>query len=304
MKMRDFSCEELKSLAVELPDEVSRYEAAGDFEGAGKTIDRWLEKPVGEAMKTRLRYEKYIIQEFPKEFPDTEEEVIRKFREKLPDFSMEDLQRAERENMAEWILVDGKKHYIHSLIRNLTDKEPEIRRRLGLTEEVTEEDQYQQAAIREMQEKGEKAVRIRLKTSIRLKDENFVPGMKIRAHLPIPAWLSRTFDVKILNHAEGKVTVDEPTSMWRSICFEDTLQENRTFFVEYEYVVWTKYLDLWHGEVSGAEDFNHVRMKYVGDFVACLREQYPHIRFTPYLRSLESEIVGEEKRTMEIARRM
>ena len=77
MKMRDFSCEELKSLAVELPDEVSRYEAAGDFEGAGKTIDRWLEKPVGEAMKTRLRYEKYIIQELPKEFPDTEEEVIR-----------------------------------------------------------------------------------------------------------------------------------------------------------------------------------------------------------------------------------
>lgn len=66
MKMRDFSCEELKSLAVELPDEVSRYEAAGDFEGAGKTIDRWLEKPVGEAMKTRLRYEKYIIQELPK----------------------------------------------------------------------------------------------------------------------------------------------------------------------------------------------------------------------------------------------
>lgn len=56
MKMRDFSCEELKSLAVELPDEVSRYEAAGDFEGAGKAIDRWLEKPVGEAMKTRLRY--------------------------------------------------------------------------------------------------------------------------------------------------------------------------------------------------------------------------------------------------------
>lgn len=304
MKMRDFSCEELKSLAVELPDEVSRYEAAGDFEGAGKVIDRWLEKPVGEAMKTRLRYEKYIIQELPKEFPDTEGEVIRKFREKLPDFSMEDLQRAERENMAEWILVDGKKHYIHSLIRNLTDKEPEIRRRLGLTEEVTEEDQYQQAAIREMQEKGEKAVRIRLKTSIRLKDENFVPGMKIRAHLPIPAWLSRTFDVKILNHAEGKVTVDEPTSMWRSICFEDTLQENRTFFVEYEYVVWTKYLDLWHGEVSGAEDFNHVRMKYVGDFVACLREQYPHIRFTPYLRSLASEIVGEEKRPMEIARRI
>lgn len=38
MKMRDFSCEELKSLAVELPDEVSRYEAAGDFEGREKPL--------------------------------------------------------------------------------------------------------------------------------------------------------------------------------------------------------------------------------------------------------------------------
>ena len=54
MKMKDFSCEELKALAVELPDEVNRYKMAGDFEGAAKAIDRWMDKPVGEAMKTRL----------------------------------------------------------------------------------------------------------------------------------------------------------------------------------------------------------------------------------------------------------
>ena len=79
MKMKDFSCEELKALAVELPDEVNRYKMAGDFEGAAKAIDRWMDKPVGEAMKTRLLYETYILQKLPKEFPDTEEEVIRKF---------------------------------------------------------------------------------------------------------------------------------------------------------------------------------------------------------------------------------
>mgnify|MGYP000553227552 CR=1 FL=1 len=68
MKMRDFSCEELKSLAVELPDEVSRYEAAGDFEGAGKAIDRWLEKPVGEAMKTRLTMKNISFRSFRRNF--------------------------------------------------------------------------------------------------------------------------------------------------------------------------------------------------------------------------------------------
>ena len=305
MKIRDFSCEELKNLAVELPDEVSRYKAAGDFEEAGKAIDRWLEKPVGGAMKTRLCYEKYIIQELPKEFPDTEEEVIRKFREKLPDFSMEDLRRAEEENLTEWILVDGKRHYIHSLVRNLTDKEPEIRRRLGLEKEVTEEEQYQQDAIREMQEKGEKTVRIRLKTSIRLKDESFEPGMKLRAHLPLPAELSQTSAVKILDHAEGKVTVDAPDALWRSICFEDTLKENRTFFVEYEYTVRADYVDLWKDEDgAGKKSCDGEQKGFREELASCLTEQYPHIRFTPYLRALAAEIVGDEKRPVEIARRI
>ena len=68
MKMRDFSCEELKSLAVELPDEVSRYEAAGDFEGAGKAIDRWLEKPVGEAMKTGFAMKNISFRSFRRNF--------------------------------------------------------------------------------------------------------------------------------------------------------------------------------------------------------------------------------------------
>ena len=207
MKMKDFSCEELKALAVELPDEVNRYKMAGNFEGAAKAIDRWMDKPVGEAMKTRLLYETYILQKLPKEFPDTEEEVIRKFREILPDFSMEDLRRAEEENLAEWILVDGRKHYIHNLIRNLSDKEPEIRRRLGKADEKNEAKRLLLEAIHEMQEKGEKSVRIHLKTAIRLKEKCFEPGMKIRAHLPLPAELFHTSDVKLLDHAPGRVTV-------------------------------------------------------------------------------------------------
>ena len=301
MKMKDFSCEELKALAVELPDEVNRYKMAGDFEGAAKAIDRWMDKSVGEAMKTRLLYETYILQKLPKEFPDTEEEVIRKFRETLPDFSMEDLRRAEEENLAEWILVDGRKHYIHNLIRNLSDKEPEIRRRLGKADEKNEAKRLLLEAIHEMQEKGEKSVRIHLKTAIRLKEECVEPGMKIRAHLPLPAELFHTSDVKLLDHAPGKVTVDAPDARWRSICFEDTLEENRTFFAEYAYTVKAKYVDLWKEELPEAETKAASDGKPGEEY---LSEQYPHIRFTPYLRSLASEIVGTEKRPVEIARRI
>ena len=46
MKMKDFSCEELKALAVELPDEVNRYKMAGDFEGAAKAASGKNRRPV------------------------------------------------------------------------------------------------------------------------------------------------------------------------------------------------------------------------------------------------------------------
>ena len=86
-----------------------------------KPADRWLEKPIGEELKTRLRYEKFILEELPKQFPYTEQaDVIRLFKEKLPDFSEEDIRKNwNRQNLAEWIYINGEKHYIHNLMRNI-----------------------------------------------------------------------------------------------------------------------------------------------------------------------------------------
>ena len=57
--MRRFSGEELKSLALELPEDVLKYKDFGDLEKAKEAADRWLEQPIGEELKTRLRYEIY-----------------------------------------------------------------------------------------------------------------------------------------------------------------------------------------------------------------------------------------------------
>ena len=60
--MRRFSGEELKSLALELPEDVLKYKDFGDLEKAKEAADRWLEQPIGEELKTRLRYEKFILE--------------------------------------------------------------------------------------------------------------------------------------------------------------------------------------------------------------------------------------------------
>ncbi len=305
--MREFETKELESLAMELPEEIQQYKLAGALDEAKESVGRWLKKPIGEVLKTRLRYEQYILEELPREFPYTETEILELFQEKIPDFSVEDLKKLEQENLAEWIFLNGEKHYIHNLLRNVCDKDDDIRERAGLMERITEDKRLLLAKVNKIREKKEVTETIRLRTSIRLKDEVFRPGMKVKVHLPLPAAWYQTSDIEILDYALGKVTIDTERSSWRSICFEDTLDENRTFFVEYQYRVKSTYIDLWKNTEEGADDWQREGKDWYlseAEQRKYLTEQYPHIRFTPYLRALAAEIVGEETQPLKIARRI
>ena len=302
--MRRFDTKELESLALELPEEIQQYKLAGNFDMAKEAIQRWLLKPIGEKLKERLRYEQYILEELPKEFPYTEQDIIKMFQEKLPDFSAEDLHRIEQDNLAEWIYLNGEKHYIHNLLRNICDKDDDIKERMGSLETITEDKKLLLEKVKEIQEKKEVTEKIHLRASIRLNEEQFCPGMKVKVHLPIPAEWYQTSDVEILDYSEGKVSIDDARSLYRSICIEDTLKENRTFYVEYQYKIKSTYIDLWN------ENSEHVKRCGTDwkltkeEEKTHLGEQYPHIRFSPYLRALAEEIVGDEKRPLEIARKI
>lgn len=309
--MREFSNSELKTLVLELPDEIQKYKDAGAFEEAKKAIAHWMEKPLTEEMKTRLKYETFILEQLPAEFPYTKEQVIRLMQEKLPDYSEKDLEREEEKNLAEWIYADGEKHYIHNLVRNLTDKDEDIRERAGLYGTLPEDKKLLLGKIKEIQEKGVVSDRFRVKTSIKLKDEAFEPGMKVKVHLPLPAERWQTTDVEILNQASGKASIDGADSLYRSICFEDVLEENRTFFVEYAYTVTSAYADLWteEGKQRAKEGRNLPGSDWEKELTAAeekeyLEEQLPHIRFSPYLQSLAETIVGDETDPLEKARKI
>lgn len=302
--MRRFETKELESLALELPEEIQQYKMAGEFELAQEAIKRWLEKPIGEELKVRLRYEQYILEELPKEFPYTEKEILKIFQEKVPDFSVEDLKRIEQDNLAEWIYLNGEKHYIHNLLRNICDKDDDIKERMGRHEEMPEDKKLLLAKVKEIQEKKEVTEKIHLRTSIRLKEEVFQPGMKVKVHLPLPAQWYQTSDIEILDHTKGKVSIDDARSVYRSICIEDTLEENRTFYVEYQYHITSTYIDLWNENRENVKRSGSDWKIPEEEQKEYLCEQYPHIRFSPYLKKLAKEIVGEEKDPLEIARKI
>lgn len=298
--MKEFTCEELNSLEYELPDEVLKYKMAGDFSGARESIGRWLDKPVAEGLKTRLSLEQEMLDLLELEFPYTKEKTVQLFTEQVPDFGIADLERLDRDGLAEWIFLNGEKHYIHNIVRNVLGKDEEIRKRSGIVEEASEEEQNLSEAIREMKEKGSITKRFRLRTSVALKEDCFHEGMYLKAHLPLPARLHQISDVTLLDHSDCKVTIDPEDSLFRTICFEDAPVRNRPFFAEYEYTVHSVYHDF------SEEDRKRAQETFEKDPDALLytKEQGPQIRFTPYLRNLAKEIVGDVKDPLEAAARI
>ena len=304
-QIRKFNSEELTSLAYELPDEVLKYKMCGDFMGAKEAIARWLERPVAEGMKGRLRLELVFLEQLREQFPYTKETAIAAFLPKVPDFTARDLERLDREDLAEWIWLDGEKHYIHNIVRNAIGKDRELQERAGLEKEEAQEKQILKDEIQFMRENGSSTWRFHVRASIRLKEEEFYPGIVLKAHLPIPAKRYQVQEVKILSYDRGMKAIDPEDALFRTIYFEDTLQENREFYVEYEYIVKAEYHDI---SMAGLESAHRLadpqNLEYPEEMAEYLKEQYPHIRFSPYLRALAAQIVGNETDPLEKARKI
>lgn len=178
----------------------------------------------------------------------------------------------------------------------------DLRARAHLDDTPSKESICLKEVLKEMQENGEAGRVFKMHASIRLKDEAFYPGITLKAHLPLPALYSPVEKVQILSHSEGNVTIDPEEALCRTICIEAVLQENRPFFVEYEYTVRSAYVDLWQEPAAFLPEA--ARWNMPEPTKADVEEQMPHIRFTPYLKVLAQELKGEETDTLAVARRI
>ncbi len=317
--MEQFRFEDLASLACELPEEVLRYKMSGNLKEADAAIDRWLVSPVGEELKKRLRIEKLFLSRTREQFPLTAEDVIRLIREEAPGFSEEDLDRLDKAGYAEWIWLDGAKRYVHNAVRNILGHDEKTMEEAGTLHDGEEEKKIREEEIALMKEKGSSAWKFRIRASVRLKDEEFTPGMTVKVHLPVPAGLFQAKNIRILDYDKAMKMIDPEDNLRRTIYFEDTLQENREFYVEYEYEIHAVYHDLWGagrdaeaalekgspaGAAQGTGNCETYAPSSATDPGNCLQEQYPHIRFSPYIKALAAEIAGDETDPLEKARKI
>ena len=278
----------LKYMRCGIPEDIQRRKMHGDFEGAIRLIDRRLQDPsLPVAVRGSLLVQKKICRELPGEFPYTRAQALEIIRKDIPDFTDAEFdEQVDRRNIR-WIYVNGEERYFNRFYSSMCKAVPEISSRtqlqVGGMESLSSAQKtanLRDVTIAKMKENGSLTTRIRIRASVQLKDEFFTPGMFVRAHLPVAAECDQQTDIRIEKVWPETGVVSPVDAGQRTVCWEETLQENHEFVVEYSYLHTAKYKDAYNGTgIAGTYDFD-------------VQQQEPHIVFSPYIRALCEELTA------------
>lgn len=271
--------ENFKYLNIGLSDDILRRKFYGDFAGAIRLVDKKLSADnTPEAFRNCLKVQREMILRLPDDYPLTKEEALAVVREHIPDFTEEEFIEREDAGKIDWIYIDGVPHYFNRFFETMCKTDAAFAVRAGFivpgTATSINGEPIKDYAVRIMRENGKMTNRIRCRTSVRIKDEYFEKGKLVRVHLPIPCSCEQQSDINIERLYPESGSIATETAPQRTVCWEEIMEENHEFFVEFSYVHTAKYHDV--SRVVPSERQPSFDTEEVS----------PHILFTPYIREL------------------
>ncbi len=287
--MCEFRYTDMEALCVELPEDIKKKKWHGDFEGAIRLIDLWLEKDIPEQQKAKLRLERHILMILPKEYTLTFTEAFEQLQEIVPDITEEEFYQLKDEGKIDWMYVNGEERYFRRFLSTLRKVNPMIQARERVAHKEKDpidvlEKKELIDVIQKVKQTKTVTYEFRIRASVKIKEESFQKGL-VRVHIPLPITCQQVKNVRIVATSSDNYTIAEETAPQRTICFEEELTKNKEFFVEYEYENTVHYVE------PKPEEVKPVSLDL---FQAELQEQLPHIRFTPYLTSLAHKLTKDE----------
>ena len=273
-------------LNIGLPEDIRRCQMLGDFDEAIRLIDfRLQQNNIAQCLRNSLIAHKAIFQVIPSAFPYSKEEALEIIRKDIPDYTAEELQEQMDLRNIRWIFINGQVRinyiFYSSMLKAVPGFAARASKQLGGVESATKGSaaaQLLDISMQNMKEKGSLSNRIRIRATIKLKDEQFTPGMFIRAHLPVPAPCQQQSDIRIERVWPETGMIAPEDAAQRTVCWEETMMENHDFGVEYSYIHTAVYKDAYHGKGE------------ISSFRFDTEEKAPHLVFTPYIRALCAEL--------------
>ncbi len=269
----------IETLNIPLPEDLMKLKWNGQFDLMKEMIDLRMKKDIPLPLKERLLLEKEIIERLPQGFIYTRSEAISICQEHLENFTEEEFDQLFKDNAFEFLFVEGVMKFKDDFYDNLIKTRPVYLKRL---KKPTAEKENRDEIIRHIMTKKDVKYKLRVKVAMKIKPEYEEIGKTVRVWLPVPIAYAQAEDVKIIKSTPQYQQINGNEAPQRSVYFEQKLQPDQEFSVEYEFVNHVVYQEL---------DEKVVKNSQMNDF---LEECPPHIVFTPYLRQLTMDIIQNE----------
>jgi len=278
-----------------LPEDIARLVAYGDLERANRVIDLRLKSDkVPDILKQRLKLEQQILKELPACYPYSEAQMLKLLQEKVQGITRAEMDALRDDGTLDWIYVDGQVRYkanaYDSMLKTRVDWNERFLDKQALDAKY-ENFRILDDAIAHMKRAGSGHWRFRLRSTLTVAPHAQRPGETIRVHMALPLKDGQSIPGSYLvttPAAKHIAALDHPQ---RTAYFEETYQPGMAFTVEFDYDINAPYVDPKPEDVAAQQpDFDTQQM-------------LPQIHFTPFIRDLARELVGEETNPLLKARR-
>ena len=249
-----------------------------------------------------------ILRRIRLDFPLTPEQMLERLRREIPDATAADLERWRQQGVLQHRVIDGQVCYFNQAVGNLFRASPEARARRRpavapagafdlpryLAQLVTEAEQADGPLIHPVRH------RVRYELRVREGHPRLRPGAQVRCWLPFPQEYGQQRDVRLIAADPPDAVVAPSGHPQRTIYFEQTVVDAAQpprFVAEFEFVTRACVPRLDPAQVDPYQTDSPLYREFTA-------ERPPHIVFTPEVRRLAAEIVGEEVNPLLKARRI
>lgn len=276
--------------------QAGQLERQGQFKQAAASLTATLQgKSLPAADRKQVEFELDRLERIKKDFPFTKEELFAELQKSVKDLSKEEYDRWVAEGRFDSREIDGQRYFMGSSVSNLFFRYPELNgRRLPPKDSRSVELAHWETcvAIKQAALAQKKPCvlpkRFDVTMTVKAEADAAPPGEVIRAWLPIPRHYPFQGDFELISASPAVKHTDNRQCPIRDVYLEQPARKNSPaeFKIEYDYTMHGVWFDIHPGDVrpwdtndAGLQEFSR---------------EGPHVVFTPEIRALSAQIVGNE----------
>lgn len=297
----------VRTASAEVDPKISVLIDEGKFADAEKLLRQQIVDP-SAPITSEAAIQLEVLRRTRQDFPLSDKDVVSQLKESIPDVTQQDLDRWREAGDLQARTIDGEHRYFRNAVGNLFRFSEDARgrrktdagsaKKFDLTSHI--EKLVKLAESAESPEIFPVKHHVRYELVVNKGNPRLKAGAKVRAWLPFPQEYRQQQEVKLIRSDPPHKSLSENGAPHRAIYFEDSVtnpDKPPRFVAEFEFVTSAYCPKLDPDKVQPYDTQSDVYQQYTA-------ERPPHIVFSPEVKRLAQEIVGNETNPLQKARRV